>query len=113
MISKALVSALAATAVLVPVADAHTLSKAKAKAEAKKTAPALVGELGGDPVYACTRVSKHKVDCQISLVTIDGSACVTVVRVAYRKHRSRKTSTRVREAPDCEPPGLPDLPGLR
>ena len=113
MTRKALVSALAATAVIVPVADAHTLSKAKAKKEAKKAAPALVGDLGGKPVYDCERVRRHKVDCQISLVTVDGSACATVVRVAYRKHRSRKTATRVREAPDCAPPGLPDLPGLR
>ena len=112
MTRKALVFALAATAAAVPVADAHTLSKTKAKNAARAATAGLVSDLGGSPAFKCTRVRAHRVDCQVSLVTVDGSACVTNVRVAYRNHETRTPSTRIVSGPDCEPPELPTLPGV-
>lgn len=112
MTRKALVFALAASAAVVPVADAHTLSKAKAKTAARAATAGLVSDLGGSPAFKCSRVGVHKVDCQVSLVTVDGSVCVTNVRVAYRNHQTRAAATRIVSGPDCEPPELPTLPGV-
>lgn len=109
MIRKVLLPGLAAVAVAAPVADAHTLSKKTAKQQSAKATAALVSDLGGDPAYNCTRLTKHKVDCQVSVVTLDGSACVTVVRVSYRSHRSTRPSRRIVSGPDCEVPELPEI----
>ena len=107
MLTKALVSVVAVSAAVVPVANAHTLSKTTAKAEARKAGVAIVKELGGSPFYNCTRRGEHRVDCQVSLVTLDGSACVAVIRVAYRSHRDRTLSRKVLNGPDCSPPEIP------
>ena len=107
---KALVCTVAiAAAVAVPVADAHTLSKAKAKQAAAKTGAVLAHEMGGTPVYDCTRRSEHAFSCRISVVGRELDVCVTVVRVAYRSHRSRRVSRRVVSPPVCEPPELPPI----
>ena len=112
MTRKALVFALAASAAAVPVADAHTLSKAKAKKTARAATAGLVSELGGTPAFKCTRESAHRFNCQVSLVTVDGSVCVTNVSVSYRSHKSKVAEPRIVSGPDCEPPELPDLPEL-
>ena len=110
MRTKALVSAVAASAaVTAPAADAHTLSIKQAKAEAAAAGSALARSVGGTPVYDCTRRSKHTVDCQISAVALDGAACVTVVRVAYRNHKSRKVSRKTLSGPECE---VPEVDGI-
>jgi hypothetical protein len=103
---KALVFAVAITAVAAPVADAHTLSKATARQEAEKAGSALVRSVGGIPAYQCARHGGHAVDCQISVVGLDGSVCSTVVRVSYKSHRSRKLNRRAVSGPDCQPPEL-------
>ena len=106
----ALVSTLAiAAAVAVPAAEAHTLSKAAAKREAAKAGAALARQMGGTPVYDCTRRSGHAFTCRISVLGREGDVCVTVVRVAYRSHRSRKVTRRVVSGPICEPPELPKI----
>jgi hypothetical protein len=108
MSSKALVSSLAiAAAVAVPVADAHTLSKATAKREAAKFGVRLARSVGGQPVYDCTRRGAHVVVCRVSVVALDGAVCVSRVRVAFTDRRGRTVSRRVVSGPDCEPPGLP------
>ena len=110
MSSRPLVSSLAiAAAVAVPVADAHTLSKATAKHAATKAGSALARAVDGAVVYDCTRRSAHAFTCRISAVSREGDVCVTVVRVAYRNHRSRTLSRRVLSGPDCQPPELPGL----
>jgi hypothetical protein len=107
---KALISTLAvAAAVAVPVADAHTLSKAAAKREAAKVGSALATDLGGTPVYDCARRSGHAFSCRISVVGREADVCLTVVRVAYRSHRSRRISRRIASGPVCEPPELPTI----
>ena len=107
---KALVSTLAvAAAAAVPAADAHTLSKATAKREAAKTGVTLARDMGGTPVYDCTRRSNHAFNCRISVVGREADVCVTVVRVAYRSHRSRRVSRRIVSGPVCEPPELPTI----
>jgi len=110
MTRKALVSisvSVALAVAFVPVADAHKLTKSAAKREAKKTGTSLAQDLGGTPAYQCTRRTRHKVDCQISLVTLDGQACVKTVRVYYKGHRSKKLRRKTVEPLDCL---LPDLP---
>ena len=108
--SKALVSTLAiAAAVAVPAAEAHTLSKAAAKREAAKAGAALARDVGGSPVYECTRVGDHAFTCRISVVSREGDVCVSVVRVSYRSRDSRRVSRRVVRGPVCEPPELPSI----
>lgn len=110
MSSKALVSTIAiAAAVVVPVADAHTLTKADAKRAAAKVGTSLARDLGGSPVYDCTRRSDHAFRCRISVVTREGDVCVTVVRVAYRGESARRPSRRVVSGPTCESPELPNI----
>lgn len=110
MTRKALISIAAATVALAPTtAQGHTLSKGAAKQEAQKAGASLGQRLGGTPAYSCTRRGDHKVDCQISLVTLDGSACVSVVRVSYRNHRDKTLSSKVLSGPDCAPPEVPIL----
>jgi hypothetical protein len=107
---KALLSVVAATAAAAaPAAHAHTLSNTVAKQEAQKTGAGLAKDLGGVPVYKCTRKGDHKVDCQISLVTLDGAACVSTVRVSYKNHRAKKLASKVISGPDCSPPEIPIL----
>ena len=108
---KALVSTLAvAAATAVPAADAHTLSKATAKREAAKVGAVFASEMGGTPVYDCTRRSDHAFSCRISVVGREADVCVTVVRVAYRNHKSRRVSRRIVSDPVCVPPELPPIP---
>ena len=97
-----------ALAVAVPVADAHTLTKATAKREAAKTGAKLAGQLDGLPatIYDCTRRSKHAFRCHIGIVTFDGAVCVSVVRVAYPNHDAETPTRRIVRGPDCEPPEL-------
>lgn len=110
MTRKALLSAVAvAAAAAAPAAQAHTLSKSAAKHEVKKTGAGLAMDLGGVPAYKCTRKGDHKVDCQISLVTVDGAACVSTVRVSYKSHRDKKLASKMISGPDCAPPEIPIL----
>ena len=107
---KALVSVLAvAAAAAVPVAEAHTLSKATAKREAAKIGAVFASELGGAPVYDCERRSSHAFSCRISVVGREADVCMTVVRVAYRNHKSRRVSRRIVGDPVCLPPELPTI----
>jgi hypothetical protein len=111
---KTLVSTVAiAAAVAAPAANAHTLSKATAKREAAKSGTVLANSIGalGATVYDCTRRSEHAVRCRIGAVAFDGAICVSVVRVAYRNHKSDTPTRRVVNGPDCTPPELP-LPGV-
>lgn len=108
MSTKALVSTIAiAAAVAVPVADAHTLTKATARHAASKAGAAMAQDIGGTAVYDCTRRTQHAFSCRVSAVSGDGDVCVTVVRVAYRDHRSRRVSRRTVSGPTCASPELP------
>ncbi len=112
MSSRTLVSAVAiALAVAVPVADAHTLSKAAAKQEAARSGAVLARGLGGSPaaVYDCERRTVHAFRCRLGVVALDGAICVSVVRIAYPSHRASSATTRVVRGPDCEPPELIDF----
>ena len=110
MSSKALVSTIAiAAAVAVPVADAHTLTKATAKKSAQRVGTALARDLGGRAVYDCTRRSDHAFRCKISIVTLDGDVCVTIVRVAYKSESAEKPIRRVVSGPSCSSPELPNI----
>jgi hypothetical protein len=107
---KVLISTIAiAAAVAVPVADAHTLSKSDAKRAAARVGTALARDLHGSAVYDCTRRSDHAFRCRISIVTLDGDVCVTVVRVAYRGEDARRPTRRVVSGLTCEPPELPSI----
>jgi hypothetical protein len=111
---KKLVSTVAiAAAVAAPAANAHTLSKATAKHEAAKAGTALAKSIGAPEatVYDCTRRSEHAFRCRVGAVAFDGAICVSVVRVAYKNHKSDKPTRRVVDGPDCTPPELP-LPGV-
>ena len=110
MSSKTLVSTLAvAAAIAAPVADAHTLSKATAKREAAKSGTALANQVGalGATVYDCTRRSEHAFRCSIGAVAFDGGICVSVLKVAYKNHKSETPTRKIVSGPDCEPPQLP------
>ena len=110
MSSKTLVSTLAvAAAVAAPVADAHTLSKATAKQEAAKSGTAMAKHVGalGATVYDCTRRAQHAFRCSIGAVAFDGTICVSVVKVAYKNHKSDTPMRKIVSGPDCEPPELP------
>ena len=110
MSTKALVSTIAiAAAVVVPVADAHTLTKATARHAATRAGAVFAQDVGGTPVYDCTRRSQHAFNCRVSAVSGDGDVCVTVVRVAYRDHRSQRVSRRTVSGPTCQSPELSGL----
>jgi hypothetical protein len=110
---KALVSAAVLSAAIAPAAQGHTLGKGAAKEAAKKALAGTVAELGGKAGYKCERKSAHRVDCQMSLVTLDGSACSAVVKVTYKNHKARQPRTRIIDGPDCVPPELPvDIPDI-
>ena len=109
MVSKVLVSVVVALAAFAPAASAHTLSKKDARQKAAKVAARLADTLGAEPAYRCTRRTRHKVDCQISFVPLDGSVCVTVVRVKYRSREGTGLVKRIIEPLDCTPPELPIL----
>jgi hypothetical protein len=102
-----------AASVAAPAANAHTLSKATAKDEAAKAGTALANSIGalGATVYDCNRRSEHKFRCRIGAVAFDGAICVSVVRVAYKNHKSDTPTRRVVDGPDCTPVELP-LPGV-
>jgi hypothetical protein len=108
--SKTLVSTLAiAAAVAAPVADAHTLSKTNAKREAAKSGTSLAKHVGalGATVYDCTRRSEHAFRCSIGAVAFDGAVCTSVVKVAYKNHKSETPTRRIVSGPDCQPVELP------
>ena len=114
MSSRTLVVTVAIAAVVaVPVADAHTLSKATAKREAAKSGAVLANVVGasGATVYDCTRRSQHAFRCRIAAVAFDGAVCESIVKVAYKNHKSTTPTRRVVSGPECTPPEIP-LPGI-
>ncbi len=111
MSTKALVSTLTiALAVAAPAASAHTLSKSSAKRHAVRAGGALIGSIGGSPVYDCERRNAHAFICRISVVALEGDVCSATVRVAYRGHEDRTVSRRVLSGPVCEPPEVAGIP---
>ncbi len=101
---------------LAPVADAHTLTKGRAAAEARAVANDFVAQDGTDAygytLNGCYRVTRHVVDCAVTFDMTDqyddeddsdiadengDYTCDAELRVRFPRHFSRRVTSSVRD----------------